>query len=395
MHEQDAEVFLTFCTVHSVFEHFDDALAAIWASRAITMATTSTRRLPNCFNHLHQLRKLEILGRTAGTDLSDWSRKNGVMKAFNIGPTEAAAALNLAKNVPVAFVERLQQLVQKYGFLRGPITHSALALDCICLGKGPNMTSPKWTDDLKNDEYTLLLLAQRIERDWEATPKSMRKSLTPQLMAQKQLICATFNKARQNLKAIIPDVAFVVEMPVLEAKFLDQYLDQDLEAAAHNQHDPWPMHEIADVQSIIKRMEAAIMARGRERHREVIMRAEAATFEQLSTELLLDQEDAARYLSRKEEMCKAWGRKVAMYKAKRYTNGIEKCQAYMDQKFDICDVPDAKHISREISLMRRRLEQESIPGSNSGRIFCAQFFGPQHRPWQRCHVRPEAHHRCA
>ena len=57
-----------------------------------------------------------------------------------------------------------------------------------------------------------------------------------------------------------------------------------------------------------------------------------------------------------------------MYKAKRYANGIEKCQAYMAQKFDICDVPDAKNISREISLMRRRLEQESIFAGNSGRI---------------------------
>ena len=67
-------------------------------------------------------------------------------------------------------------------------------------------------------------------------------------------------------------------------------------------------------------------------------------------------------------MRKTWGRQVAMYKAKRYANGIEKCQAYMAQKFDICDVPDAKNISREISLMRRRLEQESIFAGNSGQI---------------------------
>ena len=368
MHELDPEVMLSFCTVHTIFERFDDALAAIWASRSITMASTTTRRTPNCFNHLHQLRKVEILGRDAGTDLTDWGRKSGIMKAFNIGPMEAAAALNLAKHVPLAFVERLQQLVQKYGFWRGPVTHAALAQDCICLGKGPSMTSQKWTDDLKNDEYSLLLLAKRIELDWESTPKTMRKSLTPQLMIQKQLICATFNKARQTLKAIIPDTAFITEMPHLEAKFLEQYLDQDLEAAAQNQHDPWPMHEIADIQSIIKRMEAAITARDRERHREVITRAEVATFEQLSTELLLDQEDSARYLSRKDEVSKNWARKVAMYKAKRYTNGIEKCQAYMEHKFDICDLPDAKHLSREISLMRRRLEQESISTDNSGRI---------------------------
>ena len=44
-------------------------------------------------------------------------------------------------------------------------------------------------------------------------------------------------------------------MPLLEANFLEKRLDHDLEAAARNQHDPWLLHEIADVQSIIKRMQ--------------------------------------------------------------------------------------------------------------------------------------------
>ena len=128
------------------------------------------------------------------------------------------------------------------------------------------------------------------------------------------------------------------------------------------------MHEIADVQSIIKRMEAAVTTRDREWHCEVITRAEVATFEQFKTELFLDQEDSVRYLPRKQEMSKVWARKLAMYKAKRYANGIEKCQAYMEHKFDICDVPDAKHISREISLMRRHLEQENSFAGHLGRI---------------------------
>ena len=39
-------------------------------------------------------------------------------------------------------------------------------------------------------------------------------------------------------------------------------------------------------------VESVIATRERERHQEVLMRADAATFEQLATELALDQVDA-------------------------------------------------------------------------------------------------------
>ena len=47
-------------------------------------------------------------------------------------------------------------------------------------------------------------------------------------------------------------------------------------------------------------MQAATITRDLERDCEVIMRAEVATFEQLSTGLMLDHEHSARYLFRKE-----------------------------------------------------------------------------------------------
>ena len=292
--------------MHSVFAKLEDSIAAIWASRSITMASTSTRRAPNCFNHLHQLRKLEALGASAGNDTIDWNCKAGVMKAFNVGPAEAAAAMNLAKGVPLEFVYRLQKLVEKCGFARGPLTHTALALDSICLGKGPTLACPRWTADLKNDEYSLHLLGLRIELDWGASPKSMRKALLPQQMAQKQLLCATFNKAKKTLQATIPDVAFQTEFPLLEDKFLQQHMDLDLERAAENMQDPWRMTELNDFVAVIKRLEVAVAAKERERHREVTLRAEAATFDQLSTELAMDQADAAKYLERRAALGKAW-----------------------------------------------------------------------------------------
>ena len=48
--------------VHSVFLWMGDSAGAIYQSRVLTMASTSTRKAPNCFNYLRQLRKLTSLG---------------------------------------------------------------------------------------------------------------------------------------------------------------------------------------------------------------------------------------------------------------------------------------------------------------------------------------------
>ena len=359
------DIHNSFCTVHAVFDRHDGPLSAIMAARAITMASAATRRMPNCFNHLHQMRKMEVLGCNSGNDAVDWNKKTSVMRAFNIGPAEAAAALNLARHLTQDFVENMQRLVQRHGFIRGPLTHAALALECIRVGKGPAMASMRWAEDLRNDTYSLSLLARRIELDWEATPKSMRKSFTPQQMAQKQIICATFNKARLTLKTLIPDAMFIVEFPILEQRFLEQLMDAELELAAQNQSDPWGMDELSDIKAILRRMEASTVARDREKHREVMMRAELACFDQLSTELAMDQEDATKYLEKKAAAGRAWDREVAHYKAKRYNRGLEMAKKFLADRFSIVDIPDAKHLVREIVMMRRRLEQDIIC---SGRV---------------------------
>jgi len=168
MQEKWPETFASFCCVHSVFEKGDtDGVESIWAARSITMASTSTRRAPNAFNHLHQIRKLEKLGHKAASEMDSWAARKGVMKAFQIGEGEAKAALNLA-SLPLSFVSRLQKMVQINGF-RLCMTHTALAMDIIRLGCGPVMANKKWQEDLKNDEYTIELLGKRIELDWEAS----------------------------------------------------------------------------------------------------------------------------------------------------------------------------------------------------------------------------------
>ena len=47
-----------------------------------------------------------------------------------------------------------------------------------------------------------------------------------------------FNKTRLMLRQMLPDIAFRDEFPLLETKFLEQYMDSDLELAAQAMQDP-------------------------------------------------------------------------------------------------------------------------------------------------------------
>ncbi len=187
VHYLPPEKVATFCTVCTVMKVYSSLHDSIMSSRLMTLAATSTRRAPNCFNQLHQLRKLQRAGIDHDTDVAAWMNKTGIMKAFKIGPAEAQATLNLS-HLPRGFTNRMQRLVEKHGFTstRSPLTHTALASPLLALGAGPAMKSMNWTAGLKNDEYSLHWLGVRIEQDYEATPKSLRRPLNVQTMMEKQ-----------------------------------------------------------------------------------------------------------------------------------------------------------------------------------------------------------------
>ena len=64
-------LFNTFCVVHCVFEQLDDTLTGTWALRQIAMGSTSTRRAPRCFDHLHMLRKMRVLGLNNNSEMGE------------------------------------------------------------------------------------------------------------------------------------------------------------------------------------------------------------------------------------------------------------------------------------------------------------------------------------
>ena len=116
----------------------------------------------------------------------------------------------------------MKQLVQKYSFVRGPGVQK--------LGQRGHFDFAGV--DRQPQKRRVRPAAARPENRTEL--RAQTKVLL--LLAQSQLICATFNKAKQTFGAMILETAFVTEMLLLEAKCLEKRLHQHLEAAHHQAH---------------------------------------------------------------------------------------------------------------------------------------------------------------
>ena len=125
----------------------------------------------------------------------------------------------------------------------------------------------------------------------------MRKALNVASMEAKVRICGAFKKAKNTFKAMVDGQTFSMEWPAMHDKFKDQCLDLGLEEALEHQTDPWDFNELSGMKQIWKRKASRMVAAQRDRHREIVLRAEAAPLDQLKVELKLDHDDIDAYLA--------------------------------------------------------------------------------------------------
>lgn len=100
----------------------------IWVSQGITLQSTSTRRRPNCFNMVHQLKWMthnkagsaaeNLKARPLRSYLflkngKAWESSTRFAEAYALGPGEASATLNLMNAVPAEIAERLTGFVRR------------------------------------------------------------------------------------------------------------------------------------------------------------------------------------------------------------------------------------------------------------------------------------------
>ena len=77
-----------------------------------------------------------------------------------------------------------------------------------------------------------------------------------------------------------------------------------------------------------------MVAAQRDRHREIVRRAEAASLDKLKVELKLDHDDIDAYLAIRRAAGNKFDRIASDFKAARYKRGIEICAATLSRQND-------------------------------------------------------------
>lgn len=217
-----AEIMTSYCTIYGIVKRFNNMEEKVLAHREITLQSTSTRKKPNAFVYLWQIKKMMLA--SGEETFQRWNKIHTVGQVLCIGMEEARAAVNLATAMPEEVVERLQNLAAKFGMGRaGPINHGILASPLMCLGKGPVHAVLAWQDAMANTEDTLTLLVDRLEQDWLAAPVGVRKSPTLADLATLQARCAAYIINLEGLRQIVSEEIFTQELPKLEKKFKAKY----------------------------------------------------------------------------------------------------------------------------------------------------------------------------
>ena len=96
-----------------------------------------------------------------------------------------------------------------------------------------------------------------------------------------------------------------------------------------------------------------MVAAQRDRHREIVLRAEAASLDHMQVELKLDHDDIAAYLAMRPAAGKNFDRMASDFKAARYKRGIDMCRnSFMAERLANVDVPNMKHLVREMLIFK-------------------------------------------
>ena len=137
---------------------------------------------------------------------------------------------------------------------KGPISHAGLGSDLLALGAGPDVSCPVWTQKMKNDSATVVLIATRVVSDYEELPPAMRKSAGPEMVAQLQRVCRCMVLAKTSLMQILSTEIFSAEWPGLMEKFMLKCMDHTLSQVSEICPEPWDLENIVEFKAILSKI---------------------------------------------------------------------------------------------------------------------------------------------
>ena len=299
---------------------------------------------------------MECLGSTAETTLTRWQQARSIILEFNIGATEAKAALNLALHCSPYLVDTLQNLVMRYGFHKGPITHEAVACSVMCINEGPKITtSSYWTLNLRTDTYTSKLIADRVMITYDEMPDKYKRPFNENDIVSLQAVCACFSFAYRICAVLCDQETLTAEWPGIEEQFKLKYLDGDLEDEIKKCVEPWHCVGVTVIQSLIAKTKTTV-----EKDRE---QRDAALADSLRA---LNLQQVIEHLEQDQTLTDEWKKQCATLahddigKAKqhiktRYDNGLKKVQEFMDCRLNAKILKSLAHGPAEWSVMKQGL----------------------------------------
>lgn len=298
-----------------------------------------------------------------------WNHAQSVAQAFQIGIHEARAALNLKTKCCEQFVQLMSDAVATHGMKI--ITHEAIGGDAIVLGGGGIPNSP-WNAQLRTTEAIQVLLAKRIISDYEALPKSMRKSFGPKDVVEKQRVCAVFMMAMNAFKEEVSDAAFAEEEGGLHERFRLQYLDSELLGLVDATVPPVDLSAISAFRLILQRRRQAKEAERAMKHAELAARLARATIESIRAEVEEDWEAADKYLNEMRLNKEVEEAKDLNYVRQRYLKGTEMVAERMQERLSVRLVPNLAAGPVEYSSMKMRLD---TLGAGKAKDACEAWLG--------------------
>jgi hypothetical protein len=207
------------------------------------LASTSTRKAPNAFNHLHVVRRKLALGVSLNDMLAEWANPRRAKTIYGMTAGELAAVTNLVKGdaggIPEKEVDQLRQAAARWGVVRGPFSHAALGSKAMTVGfVAPECSSAMWKVMSANTAETINLIVTRVLRQWDDTPQNLRKPANGESIMHMRKICSSFVVAKAAFGELVPEETFAAEWGRLTDLFLAGTMDEGLLAAS--EEFPWP-----------------------------------------------------------------------------------------------------------------------------------------------------------
>ncbi|CAJ1371839.1 unnamed protein product [Effrenium voratum] len=276
-------------TIYGSVGRYGSVRDQVFANRGVTLASSSTRRAPNCFNFLRQAEVLERSG--AASDFTEeWDTASKVAKAFQLGRTEANAVSSLRSKVAVENLQLLRDSVDVRG-MRGFLTNEVVAKDVFATGWTSGFGPlEQWQAELTNDPdgFVVHLLIQRLCVDWDKQAPSMRSAWTFRATLPVHQACGLFLHFLFLLQSRVPEEVQVQSKGRLRELFLQGYMDAEIEHVLVNTVPPGDLRNITAFRDVTSKHENQVSEEAEKRDRELARRVAEATLAQIKSKLQAD-----------------------------------------------------------------------------------------------------------